>query len=109
MRRAFEKSDYLNVRVAKVGDELEFGCGGVNANMGGEVDPVYGAWEHSREVPVFLPDGAVVEFDNITDGKYPVKFVVRRRQRQMILELPLIDYTFFGQGKPLIVKEIPHV
>jgi hypothetical protein len=102
MRRAFTKDDFLNVREAKKGDSLEFGCGAVNANMGGEVDPVYGAWEHSKKVPVLLKDGMAIHFEGIT-MPYDDPVVVRVKDGQLYLEVPLISFTFKDLGREIKV------
>lgn len=104
MRRAFTKSDFLNVREAKIGDSLEYGRTNVAANMGGECDPVYGFWEHNREVPVYVPDGVIVEF-----GQDKKRYRVTYEGHQMLLiptdVIKLIDLSFDPKdwGVPLTV------
>ena len=74
------------------------------ANMGGECDPVYGFWEHNREVPVYIPDGAVIEF-----GQDKKHYRVKYEDRQMVLiptdVIRLIDLSFDPKdwGIPLTV------
>jgi hypothetical protein len=90
MRRAFTQGDFLNTRLAHDGEELEYGRTNVPVNMGGECDPVYGFWEHSREAPVLVPDGSIVDFEGFGEC------VLRWENGQLILEkrVKLIDLSF---------------
>jgi len=108
MRRAFTMGDFLNVRMAESGDDLEYGRTNVTANMGGECDPVYGFWEHNRSIPVYVPDGAIVKFDGRVKP-YQVKY----KKQQIVLEaldeesIELVDFSFDPKdwGKSLIMIE----
>ena len=108
MRRTFTEGDFLNCRKAKEGDSLEYGRTNVPVNMDGECDPVYGFWEHNREVPVLVPEGAVVEF-----GQDKKQFRVKHEDSQMTLvpidEIKLIDLSFDPKdwGQSLKVISIP--
>lgn len=123
MRRAFTQKDFLNCRMAAAGDSLEYGRTNIPANMGGECDPVYGFWEHNREIPVYVPDGSIVEFEMVGGGNRT--FTLRRikqapdpnndfnkNMEQAILKsdtlvIKLIDLSFDPKdwGKRLTVKD----